>query len=412
MPTAAPLLMLLALAAFAAVCLYELARTPRVRYLPKQLWALIIVISIPLGGIIYLALGREPGGPLPRGASGPLPTRSDERHREPLPTNVPASTRPALTAGPIRVERLSKRFGSVVAVDDLSFEVRPGRVTGFLGPNGAGKTTTMRMILGLEAPTAGRTSVDGRPYRDLTRPLIEVGALLDAEAAHPGRSARLHALSVAQSNGIGRRRVEEVLEMTGIADVAHRRVRQFSLGMKQRLGIAVALLGDPPVLLFDEPVNGLDPEGVHWLRELLRSLAGEGRTIFVSSHLMSEMAITADHLIIIGRGRLLADTSTQAFVEASARRDVLVRSPHGGELAELLVRSGAEVAMSDDGALTVTGMESPAIAGIALAEHIAVHELTPRHASLEDAYLDLTRDSAEYRAGPAPGPSRHAESEP
>ncbi len=414
MSTAAPLLMLLALTGFAAFCLYDLVRAPRVRHLPKEIWALVIVISIPVGGIIYLALGREPADRLPHGGTHPLPPRREARHGKPLPSEVPTPTRRPIAAGSIRVERLSKRFGAVVAVDDLSFEVGPGHVTGFLGPNGAGKTTTMRVILGLEAATAGRTSVDGRPYRDMPRPLTEVGSLLDADAAHPGRSARLHALSVAQSNGIGRHRVEGVLEMTGLASVAHRRVGEFSLGMKQRLGIAVALLGDPPILLFDEPVNGLDPEGVHWIRELLRSLAGEGRTVLVSSHLMSEMARTADHLIIIGRGRLLADTSTQAFVEANARRDVLVRSPRGGELADLLVRAGAGVAVDGDRGLSVTGMESPAIADLALAEHIALHELTPRHATLEEAYLDLTHDSAEYRAGAGTGAgrSRHSGREP
>jgi ABC-2 type transport system ATP-binding protein len=286
----------------------------------------------------------------------------------------------------------------------LSFEVQPGRVTGFLGPNGAGKTTTMRVLLGLDSPTAGRTSVDGKSYRSIVRPLHEVGSLLDANAAHPGRSAWLHILSVAQSNGIGRRRVHEVLEVAGVAHVAHRRVREFSLGMKQRLGIATALLGDPPILLFDEPVNGLDPEGVLWIRELFKSLAAEGRTVFVSSHLMSEMALTADHLVIIGRGRLLADTSTKAFVEANARKDVFVRSPQSGRLVDMLARAGAAAAPDgEEGGLTVTGLEAPAIADLAASESIPIHELTPRHASLEEAYLDLTRDSVEYRARPVTG---------
>ena len=302
-----------------------------------------------------------------------------------------------LTRGAIEVDRLTKRFGPTTAIDGLTFAVRPGHVTGFLGPNGAGKTTTMRIILGLQSPTAGTASVGGRPYQDLARPLGEVGALLDAAAAHPGRSARLHVLSIAQSNGIGRRRVDEVLEMTGVASAAHRRVREFSLGMKQRLGIAVALLGDPPILMFDEPVNGLDAEGVRWVRQLFRWLAGQGRTVFVSSHLMSEMALTADHLIIIGRGRLLADTATDAFVAANARHDVFVRSPRAYDLAHALRGAGAEVVPTGDGTLSVIGMDAPAIGELAAAQRIAIHELTPRHASLEDAYLDLTRSSVEYR---------------
>jgi ABC-2 type transport system ATP-binding protein len=299
------------------------------------------------------------------------------------------------------VDRLSKHFGSVVAVDDLSFTVGAGHVTGFLGPNGAGKTTTMRVILGLQAPDKGRALVAGRSYRKVVRPLREVGSLLDANAAHPGRTAWSHLVSIAQSTGIDRRRVEEVFEVTGLGSVAHRRVREYSLGMKQRLGIAIALLGDPPILVFDEPINGLDPEGVLWIRELFKSLAAGGRTVFVSSHLMSEMALTADHLIIIGRGRLLADTPTQAFVEANARRDVLVRAPRAGELADLLIHAGAHVEAIGDGALSVTRVDAPAIAELALAEHIAIYELTPRHASLEEAYMDLTRDSVEYRAGAA-----------
>jgi ABC-2 type transport system ATP-binding protein len=299
----------------------------------------------------------------------------------------------------IEVAGLSKRFGLVTAVDGLSFTVRPGHVTGFLGPNGAGKTTTMRVILGLDAPTAGTTLVGGRRYSEIIRPLHEVGSLLDADAVHGARTAWHHLLSIAQSNGIGRRRVSQVLQLTGLEAVAHRRAGGFSLGMKQRLGIAAALLGDPPVLMFDEPVNGLDPEAIHWLRGLFKSLAAEGRTVFVSSHLMSEMALTADHLIIIGRGRLLADTSTAAFVESSVRTDVLVRSPRPGDLAGLLTAHGAAVTVQDDGGLAVTGMTAPAIAGLAAEQGIGVHELTPRHPSLEQAYLDLTSDSTEYRSG-------------
>jgi ABC-2 type transport system ATP-binding protein len=401
MSIAVLLVVLVAAVGFVAFCLYDLVRAPEVRYLPKPAWALIIVISIPLGGIIYLVAGR---GRAARRASlvdtvGPPP--SPGSRGEPSSRTTGAMPRhPHRNAGSIEVDRLSKHFGPIVAVDDLSFEVRPGHVTGFLGPNGAGKTTTMRVVLGLDAPTTGRTSVGGRSYQKIPRPLREVGSLLDADAAHPGRAALLHILSVAQSNGIGRQRVLEVLELTGIAQVAHRRVGEFSLGMKQRLGIAAALLGDPPILLFDEPANGLDPEGVRWVRELFKSLAAEGRTVFVSSHLMSEMALTADHLIIIGQGRLLADASTQDFVAANARKDVFVRSPDAGELINVLRDAGARAAPDEDGGLSVTGIEAPGIARLAAERGIAVYELTPRHASLEDAYLDLTRESVEYRAGP------------
>jgi ABC-2 type transport system ATP-binding protein len=299
----------------------------------------------------------------------------------------------------IEVEHVSKRFGAVTAVDDLSFTVRPGHVTGFLGPNGAGKSTTMRVVLGLDAPTAGAARVDGRSYRGIARPLHEVGSLLDAGAVHGGRTAWLHLLSIAQSNGIGKSRVTEVLKLTGVDSVKDQRIEGFSLGMKQRLGIAMALLGDPPVLIFDEPVNGLDPEGVLWIRELFKTLAAEGRTVFVSSHLMSEMALTADRLIIIGRGRLLADTTVDELTEAS-RSDVLVRSPRAEELSCVLSAKGATVVAASDApdTLTVTGMEAGAIGDLALSNGIAVHELTPRHASLEEAYLKITADSVQFRA--------------
>jgi ABC-2 type transport system ATP-binding protein len=297
----------------------------------------------------------------------------------------------------IEVDHLTKRYGTATVVDDLTFSVRPGHVTGFLGPNGAGKTTTMRAILGLHPPTSGTALVGGRRYKDLDHPLREVGTLLDANALYPGRTAWSHLLSIAQSNGIGRGRVAEVLGLTGLDSVARRRVKGFSLGMRQRLGIAAALLGDPPILMLDEPVNGLDPEGVHWVRQLFKSLAAEGRTVFVSSHLMSEMALTAEHLIIIGRGRLLADTTVEAFVEASARRDVFVRSPRAGDLADLLRAYGAGVTAEDSGGLAVTGMEAPSIADLAAAHLIPIYELTPRSASLEEAFMDLTGDSVEYR---------------
>jgi ABC-2 type transport system ATP-binding protein len=299
----------------------------------------------------------------------------------------------------IEVNDLTKRYGHAVAVDGLSFEVHPGRVTGFLGPNGAGKSTTMRVILGLDAPTAGRATVNGRPFTRLHRPLHEVGALLDASAVHGGRTARDHLWSIARSNGIARGRVGEVLGMVGLESAAAKRLRGFSLGMKQRLGIAAALLGDPHVLMFDEPVNGLDPEGIHWIRGLLKSLAAQGRTVFVSSHLMSEMALTADHLIVIGRGRLVADAPMAEFVRQSSRGDVIVRSRRGGELAGLLARHGAAVAAQTDGGLTVTGLDAGQIGDLAAASGIALHELTPRHASLEEAFMELTRDSVDYQAG-------------
>ena len=300
----------------------------------------------------------------------------------------------------IEVNRLTKRFGRVTAVDDLSFTVRAGQVTGFLGPNGAGKTTTMRIILGLDTATSGTALVGGRGYRQIVRPLREVGSLFDATALHGGRTAYDHVLSVALSNGIGRSRVRQVLELTGLSAVARQRIRGFSLGMKQRLGIAATLLGEPPVLMFDEPVNGLDADGVRWIRLLLRQLAADGHTVLVSSHLMSEMALTADHLIIIGRGRLLADTPTDRLTKSSTRADVLVRSPRATELAALLTASGAAVIAEEGGALAVTGLDTPAIADLAARHGIAVHELVPRQPSLEQAYLDLTAASTDFRAAP------------
>jgi ABC-2 type transport system ATP-binding protein len=298
----------------------------------------------------------------------------------------------------IEVDQLVKRYGVVTALDGLSFAVRPGHVTGFLGPNGAGKTTTMRIILGLDAPTSGSARVNQQRYETLIRPLHQVGALLDATALHPGRTAAAHVTSIARSNGIGRRRVTEVLRLTGLEAVAGRRLKGFSLGMKQRLGIAVALLGDPPVLMFDEPVNGLDTEGIAWFRQFIKALAVSGRTVLVSSHLMSEMAQTADHLIVIGRGRLIADVSTAQLIESSARRDVLVSSPRSAELAGLMAARGATVTPQDDGALAVTGLDAPAIGDLAAEHGIAVHALIPRTASLEQAYLDLTGGSVEFRA--------------
>ena len=290
----------------------------------------------------------------------------------------------------IEVDHLVKRFGRVTAVDGLTFTVRPGHVTGFLGPNGAGKTTTMRVILGLDVPTSGHATVNRQSYPDLVRPLHQVGALLDASALHPGRTAQAHLSSLARSNGIGRRRVAEMLQLTGLEPVAGRRLKGFSLGMKQRLGIAAALLGDPPVLMLDEPVNGLDTEGIAWIRQFLKALAADGRTVLVSSHLMSEMAQTADRLIVIGRGALIADTTTAELIQSSQRQDVLLRTPRAAEMASLLTVRGAAVSREDDGALAVTGLDAVAIGDLAAEHGIAVHALIPRAASLEEAYLDLT----------------------
>ncbi|GCD97377.1 ABC transporter ATP-binding protein [Embleya hyalina] len=299
----------------------------------------------------------------------------------------------------IEAQGLTKRYGDKPAVDQLSFRIRPGTVTGFLGPNGAGKSTTMRMILGLDSPTAGHVLVNGRPYRHLSAPLREVGALLDAKAMHGGRSAHHHLLCLAQSNGIPNRRVDDVLNMVGLTAVAKKRTKGFSLGMGQRLGIASALLGDPGILMFDEPVNGLDPEGILWIRNLMKSLASEGRTVFVSSHLMSEMELTADHLIVIGQGRLIADTSMRDFIERNSTAHTVVRSPQADKLAELLAAKGGRITPEGDtGGLRVTGPDTAAIGDIAAEHGIALHELSPRFASLEEVYMRLTQDAVEYRS--------------
>ncbi len=300
----------------------------------------------------------------------------------------------------IEARGLTKRYGSTVAVQDLSFEVQPGRVTGFLGPNGAGKTTTMRLALGLDHPSAGSITVNGRRFGDVRFPLHEVGALLDAKSVHEGRRAVDHLWCLAQSNGISRARVREVIEAVGLSSVARKRVGTFSLGMSQRLGIAAALLGDPPTLLFDEPVNGLDPEGIVWIRELFQRLAGEGRTVFVSSHLMSEMAITAEHLIVIGRGRLIADGPIHELTSKTGGH-VQVRSPHADQLTTLLGEHGAQVERQNDGSLAVRGLDAPAIGDLAAEHQLALHELTPEQASLEETFFELTNDTVEYRAEPA-----------
>jgi ABC-2 type transport system ATP-binding protein len=297
----------------------------------------------------------------------------------------------------IEASGLSKRYGTTLAVDDLSFCVPPGQVTGFLGPNGAGKSTTMRLILGLDAPASGSVTVSGRPYAEFRRPLFEVGALLEAKSFNGGRSARNHLLSLALSNGIKRARVDKVLGLVGLQDVAGKRAGGFSLGMSQRLGIAAALLGDPPVLMFDEPVNGLDPEGVLWIRTLLKSLAAEGRTVFLSSHLMSEMSLTADRLIIIGRGRLIAQTTIGDFLSQGSGGFVRVRSPQAGALAAVLEAQGAVVARQAGDALTITGAAPDAIGEAARANGFALQELSAHQATLEERYMELTRDSADFR---------------
>ncbi|MFG1927855.1 ABC transporter ATP-binding protein [Cryptosporangium sp. NPDC048952] len=326
----------------------------------------------------------------------------------------------------IELDALTKRYGDTVAVDGLSFAVKPGQVTGFLGPNGAGKSTTMRMIVGLDRPTNGSATVNGRPYAEHRAPLCELGVLLDASAVHKGRSGYAHLLALARTHGFPARRVDEVLELVGLRDVAQRRAGKYSLGMSQRLGIAAALLGDPSVVLLDEPINGLDPDGVLWVRTLLRELAAEGRTVLVSSHLMSEMAVTADHLLIIGRGRLLADTGVDELIARVEVGTVLVRSPEAAHLRDALVRNGASVTADDPPPpgrgprsapggeprpasggeprpasggelLRVTGLAAEEIGRVAADERLVLSELTPRRASLEEAYMELTREAVEYR---------------
>jgi ABC-2 type transport system ATP-binding protein len=318
----------------------------------------------------------------------------------------------AQTPGLIEVHELTKRFGDKIAVDHLSFSVEPGRVTGFLGPNGAGKSTTMRLILGLDRAQSGTATIGGVTYGQLVRPLRTVGALLEARSVHTGRSARNHLLFLAETQGFPARRVDEVLDLVGLRSVARKRVGGFSLGMMQRLGIAVAMLGDPQVLMLDEPANGLDPEGIRWIRTLMQQLAGEGRTVFVSSHLMSEMAVTADHLVVIGRGKLIAEASTQEFIERSSERSVLVRTPNGDRLRELILAEGGTIRPVetrngnghgtepvDDDAVTsmsVTGLPAARIGELAASASVVLHELSPQLASLEEAFMELTADSVEY----------------
>ncbi|THA70421.1 ABC transporter ATP-binding protein [Streptomyces sp. A0958] len=303
----------------------------------------------------------------------------------------------------IELDGLTKRFGNKVAVDQLSCVIKPGMVTGFLGPNGAGKSTTMRMMLGLDNPTSGSVRIDGKHYRDLAEPLKYIGALLDAKSMHGGRSAYNNLLCLAQSNRIPESRVAEVLDTVGLTAVAKKKSKGFSLGMGQRLGIASALLGDPEILMFDEPVNGLDPEGIHWIRNLMKTLAGQGRTIFVSSHLMSEMALTADHLIVIGQGRLLADTSMADFIQENSRSYVRLRSPQRERLRDVLHEEGVVAVEAGDGALEVDGATTEDMGELAARHTIVLHELSAQRASLEEAFMQMTAGSVEYHAHSGPG---------
>ncbi|MET0990442.1 MAG: ATP-binding cassette domain-containing protein [Glaciihabitans sp.] len=305
----------------------------------------------------------------------------------------------------IEVQGLTKRYGDKTAVDGITFTARPGLVTGFLGPNGAGKSTTMRMIVGLDRPTAGSAIVNGKPYAEHRAPLLEVGALLDAKAVHTGRSALNHLLAIAATHGIGRGRVDEVIALTGLESVAKKRVGGFSLGMGQRLGLASALLGDPATLILDEPVNGLDPEGVIWVRTLARQLAAEGRTVFLSSHLMSEMAQTADHIIVLGRGRIIADSPVADIIALSSGTAVRVRTPDADRFAGLLTEPGVTVTSSEGDLLVVNGLPAARLGELAAASGVVLHELTPAAGSLEEAYLSLTQDDVEYHAGGVPTPT-------
>jgi ABC-2 type transport system ATP-binding protein len=308
----------------------------------------------------------------------------------------------------IEVRNLTKRYGEVVAVDDMSFTVRPGVVTGFLGPNGAGKSTTMRMILGLDRPTAGSATVNGRRYVDAPAPLVEMGSLLEARAVDKGRSARNHLLALGATIGVGAQRVDHLLELVGLADVGRRGSGGFSLGMGQRLGIATALIGDPQTVMLDEPVNGLDPDGILWIRTLLKDLAAQGRTVFVSSHLMSEMELTADHLVVVGRGRILADLSMGDFIATAARDSVRVVSPDAERLRELLAGPGVSIASSAPGQLQIAGLVAADVGRVAAAEQLVLHELVDLAPSLEEAFMDLTRDAVEYHGSTDTTPRRAA----
>jgi ABC-2 type transport system ATP-binding protein len=309
----------------------------------------------------------------------------------------------------IEVTNVTKRYGEKVAVDDLTFTVQPGIVTGFLGPNGAGKSTTMRLILDLDAPNKGHTLVNGKPYRDHPAPLHEVGALLEARSVHTGRSASNHLLALAQTHGIGRARVNELIDLVGLREVAKKRAGGFSLGMGQRLGIASALLGDPQTVMFDEPVNGLDTEGIQWVRRLLQQLAAEGKTVFVSSHHMSEMSMTAQHLIVIGRGRLIADTSADDFVQSASTKSVRVRSPQVQRLVELVSGPNVTIDAIEPSVVEVHGLSSEQVGTLAAEHRIVLYELSPQMASLEEAFMELTRDSVEFHAAETADESKPSE---
>jgi ABC-2 type transport system ATP-binding protein len=367
---------------------------------------LILIAIVGLAVLLVRAVRRRRGR---RPIGGPPPPSAQPR--------VQRASGPRADGGTIRLRSLSKRYGAKVAVDRLSFDVLPGRVTGFLGPNGAGKSTTMRVIMGLDAPTAGTATVNGHPYHDLSWPLREVGALLEARAIHPGRSAHAHLWMLAQTNDIPRRRVGEVLELVGLSDVAHQRAGQFSLGMGQRLGIAAALLGDPGVLLFDEPVNGLDTDGIRWVRQLLRELADGGRTVLVSSHLMNEVAMTADHVIVIAKGGLVADLPTGDFTSRYTRSAVRVRSRYLDRLVPALTAAGASTRPDVDGSVTVSGLEPADVGEVACRESIALSELSSQTATLEEAFIESTEGALEFRGGrpftgAAPGPASHDRESP
>ncbi len=301
----------------------------------------------------------------------------------------------------IEARGLTKRYGDTIAVDDLSFTIEPGKITGFLGPNGAGKTTTMRLILGLDHPTSGTVTVNGQPFTRLAYPMREVGALLDAKAVHGGRSAYNHLLCLAETNGLPRHRVDQVLALVGLSEVARKRSKGFSLGMGQRLGIAAAQLGDPAILMFDEPVNGLDPEGILWIRNLMKALAAEGRTNFVSSHLMSEMENTADHLLVIGRGRLISDCTVSEFIAANSQQSVRVRTPEPSGLAKVVTAAGGSVREDGDGLMIVRGLTVSQVGDLAFENSVRLHELAPAQASLEQAFMELTASSVQFHASPA-----------
>ncbi len=320
---------------------------------------------------------------------------------EVVPAPEAAAREPDYGGCVIEANALTKDYGDKRAVDGLSFTVQPGIVTGFLGPNGSGKSTTMRLILGLDAVTSGDVTVNGKHYRDHKAPLHEVGALLEARSVHTGRSAYYHLLSLAQTHGIGRKRVDELIDLVGLHEVARKRAGKFSLGMGQRLGIATALLGDPHTLLLDEPVNGLDPEGIHWIRNLLKALAAEGRAVFVSSHLMSEMAVTADHLIVIGRGKLIADMSVEEFVRRASGAIVRVRSPQATKLRELVLGPDITVTSDEPTVLEIAGLTPEKVGDLAASHGITLHELTLVQASLEEAFMEMTRDDVEFKAAAA-----------